>query len=149
MAGGGIAISAGAVPTTDLLSISSRGTSGDAAGSMRSLSTTREVPLTSKLLACVSTIHQARQVVVWSGMRIVKSRDWCREGVTEYGIKIEGPTSAGGKGGAEEVCILGRLILALMLLADSSWQRSLILRRPAGQLRVYAKQAAGRMMLKW
>lgn len=86
----------------------------------------------------------------WSGLRIVAGATGPVTGVTAYGIKLEGPTSAGL--GTEEGLYIGSgwdvgLDIAsggIQLAAQSDPATPV-----AGQLRLYAKAIAGRVMPKW
>ncbi|MEO5499652.1 MAG: right-handed parallel beta-helix repeat-containing protein, partial [Candidatus Saccharimonadales bacterium] len=92
----------------------------------------------------------------WSGLRVVANGTGAVSGVTEYGIKLEGPGTPGA--GTETGMYIG-----------TGWDTGLDVQSgglnlagyttggnpddpptPAtGNLRVYAKSVAGRMMLKW
>jgi len=86
----------------------------------------------------------------WSGLRIVAAATGAVSGVNEYGLKLEGPSSPGS--GNEEAVYVGTgwdigidvQSGGLQLAAQSD---------PAapgsGNLRIYAKDIAGRIMPKW
>ncbi len=87
---------------------------------------------------------------VWSGMRIVSGSTGAAAGVTSYGLKLEGPTSSGS--GTDSAVYVGTgwdLGLDIqsggLQLASSSAEPN----SPAsGNLLVYSKDVAGRMLLK-
>ncbi len=87
---------------------------------------------------------------VWSGMRVVANATGPASGVTSYGIKLEGPSSAGA-GTAIGLDIASGFDIGLDI-ASGGMQLSALASDPptptAGNLRVYAKSMAGRMMLK-
>lgn len=86
----------------------------------------------------------------WSGVRIVANATGPASGVTAYGIKLEGPTSQGA--GTEEAMYVGTgwdigvdiQSGGLQLAAQNDPATP-----AAGNLRIYAKDIAGRVMPKW
>ncbi len=86
----------------------------------------------------------------WSGLRIVAGATGPVSGVTAYGIKLEGPTSAGA--GTEEGLYIGSGWDVGLDIASGGIQlaaQSDPATPAAGQLRLYAKAIAGRVMPKW
>lgn len=86
----------------------------------------------------------------WSGMRIVADATGAASGVTAYGIKLEGPTAAGA--GVEEAMYVGTgwdigvdIQSGGMQLAAQTDPAA----PAAGNLRIYAKDIAGRVLPKW
>lgn len=87
---------------------------------------------------------------VWSGMRIVADATGAAAGVNAYGIKLEGPTTPGT--GTENAVYVGTgwdigvdIQSGGMQLAAQSDPAA----PAAGNLRIYAKDIAGRVMPKW
>lgn len=86
----------------------------------------------------------------WSGLRIAANATGPVTGVTEYGIKLEGPTSPGA--GQETAAYVGTgwdigvdvQSGGIQLAAQSDPAAP-----AAGNLRIYAKDIAGRVMPKW
>jgi hypothetical protein len=86
----------------------------------------------------------------WSGMRVVAGPTGAVAGVTEYGIKLEGPTTPGA--GAEEGLYVGSGWDIGLDIASGGIQMAAQADpgTPAsGQLRIYAKTIAGRVLPKW
>lgn len=86
----------------------------------------------------------------WSGMRIVAGANGAASGVTAYGIKLEGPTTAGA--GTDEGLYVGTGWDVGLDLASGGIQmaaQSDPATPAAGTLRFYAKTIAGRTMPKW
>jgi len=151
VAGKGIAIAAGAVPTTDLLSISNAGRAVTAAG-VNGLSV--------NYVGGAAAVEAAGMRVdfapggtsggTWSGLRVVANATGASSGVTAYGIKLEGPTSQGT--GTEEGMYVGTGWdigvdiqsggIQLAAQTDPAAPAS-------SNLRIYAKDIAGRIMPKW
>ncbi|GAC1603238.1 MAG: hypothetical protein NVS3B29_07560 [Candidatus Saccharimonadales bacterium] len=86
----------------------------------------------------------------WSGLRIVANATGPATGVTEYGIKLEGPTTAGA-GAAQAVHVGSGWDIGLDLqsggiqLAAQADPAS----PAANNIRIFAKNIAGRTMPKW
>ncbi len=86
----------------------------------------------------------------WSGVRVVANATGPASGVTAYGIKLEGPTSQGA--GTEEGMYIGTgwdigvdiQSGGIQLAAQNDPAAP-----AAGNLRIYAKDIAGRVMPKW
>lgn len=86
----------------------------------------------------------------WSGVRIVANATGPASGVTAYGIKLEGPTNQGA--GTEEAMYIGTgwdigvdIQSGGIQLASQNDPAT----PAAGNLRIYAKDIAGRVMPKW
>lgn len=85
----------------------------------------------------------------WSGMRIVANATGAAAGVNEYGLKIEGPSSPGA-GNEVGINITSGWDIGIdigsggLQLADQSEPAT----PAAGELRIYAKSVAGRLMLR-
>ncbi len=86
----------------------------------------------------------------WSGMRIVANTTGAVAGVSEYGIKLEGPTAAGA--GTEEAVYVGTG-WDIGVDIQSGGMQLAAQAEPAvpaaGNLRIYAKDIAGRVLPKW
>lgn len=149
-AGKGIAIAAGTVPTTDLLSISNAGQGVTAAGvnglSVNYVGGAANVEASGMR---VDLTPGGTSGGTWNGLRVVTNATGAGTGVAMNGIKLEGPTAAGA--GTESALYVG-----------TGWDIGLDLNSgglqfgvqtdpstpAAGELRVYAKVIAGRTMLK-
>ena len=86
----------------------------------------------------------------WSGIRVVANSTGAVSGVTSYGLKLEGPSSAGA--GTEEAAYVGTgwdigvdIQSGGIQLATQSDPAT----PAAGNLRIYAKDIAGRVLPKW
>lgn len=86
----------------------------------------------------------------WSGVRIVANATGAASGVTSYGLKLEGPSTP-GSGSEVGVQVGGGFDIGIDI-ASGAMQMTDLSNEPAspatGDLRVYAKDIAGRMMLK-
>lgn len=146
----GVSIVAGAVPTTDLFSVDNTGqavTTGGVNG------------IAVKYVGGAAAVESAGVRVdltpgtttggAWSGMRVVAGGTGAVSGVSENGIKVEGPTSPGA--GTETGVYIGTGWDIGLDLNSGGLQLS-VQNDPgtpaAGKLRVYAKTIAGRTMLK-
>lgn len=150
-AGKGIAIAAGAVPTTDLLSITNAGQPITTAG-INGLSVNYVGGAAGVEASGIRVDYAPGSTSggTWSGLRIVANATGPVTGVTAYGIKLEGPTAQGA--GTEEGMYIGTGWdigvdiqsggLQLAAQTDPSTPA-------AGNLRIYAKDIAGRVMPKW
>lgn len=150
-AGKGIAITAGVVPTTDLLSISNAGKAVTAAG-VNALSVNYEGGAAAVEAAGmrVDFAPGTTSGGTWSGLRVVANATGASSGVTAYGIKLEGPTSAGA--GTEEGMYIGTgwdIGIDIQSGGIQLAAQSDPVAPAAGNLRIYAKDIAGRIMPKW
>lgn len=86
----------------------------------------------------------------WSGLRIVADATGPASGVSAYGIKIEGPTTPGA-GTEIGLKVAGGFDIGVDI-ASGSLQMAAITDEPsvptAGSMKIYAKEIAGRMILK-
>ncbi len=150
-AGKGIAIAAGAIPTADLLSITNAGQGVTAAG-VNGLSV-NYVGGAANVEASGMRVDFAPGGTSggkWSGLRIVANATGAASGVTAYGIKLEGPSSQGA--GTEEAMYIGTgwdigvdiQSGGIQLAAQNDPSTP-----AASNLRIYAKDIAGRVMPKW
>ncbi|MFZ1812663.1 MAG: hypothetical protein WAU02_04095 [Candidatus Saccharimonadales bacterium] len=147
----GVKIAAGAVPTTNLFTIDNTGqavTTNDANG------------LAVNYVGGAGAIEAAGMRVdyapggtsgsSWSGVRIVANATGAASGVTSYGLKLEGPSTPGA--GSEVGVQVGGGFDIGIDIASGAIQMADLQNEPAspatGDLRVYAKDVAGRMMLK-
>ncbi|MEO5948919.1 MAG: hypothetical protein ABIP74_00795 [Candidatus Saccharimonas sp.] len=147
----GVKIAAGAVPTADLFTVDNTGQAVTAAGING---------VAVKYVGGAAAVEGAGIRVdstpgttsggVWSGLRIVAAATGPVTGVTAYGIKLEGPTAQGA--GTETATYVGTgwdigidIQSGGMQLAAQSDPAS----PAAGNLRIYAKDIAGRIMPKW
>jgi hypothetical protein len=149
--GKGVKIIAGTLPTTHLLSIDNAGqavTAADVNG------------LDINYVGGSAAVEAAGLRIdytpggtsggVWSGLRIVANTTGAVSGVTEYGLKLEGPSSPGA--GTEEAMYIGTgwdigldvQSGGLQLAAQTDPAAP-----AAGNLRIYAKDIAGRIFPKW
>lgn len=87
---------------------------------------------------------------IWSGVRIVANANGPATGVTSYGIKLEGPTIA-GTGTGEGVYIGTGWDIGLDLQSGGIQLAAQTdpVAPTANNLRIYAKNIAGRMLPKW
>lgn len=86
----------------------------------------------------------------WSGVRIVADATGAVSGVNTYGLKIEGPSSPGA-GTETGIRVAGGFDIGVDI-ASGSLQMAAVTDEPsaptAGNMKIYAKDIAGRMMLK-
>jgi hypothetical protein len=86
----------------------------------------------------------------WSGLRIVADATGPASGVSAYGIKIEGPTTPGA-GTEIGLKVAGGFDIGVDI-ASGSLQMAAVTNEPtspvAGSMKIYAKDIAGRMLLK-
>ncbi len=86
----------------------------------------------------------------WSGLRIVADATGPASGVSAYGIKIEGPTTPGA-GTEIGLKVAGGFDIGVDI-ASGSLQMAAVTDEPsvptAGSMKIYAKEIAGRMILK-
>lgn len=149
-AGKGIAIAAGAVPTTDLLSISNSG-QAVTTGGVNGLGVTYVggAAAVESSGVRVDLTPGATSGGTWSGMRVVANPTGAASGVSENGIKLDGPTSPGT--GTETGVYIGTG-WDIGLDLNSGGLQLAVQNDPsapaAGELRVYAKSIAGRTMLE-
>ena len=147
----GISIAAGTVPTSDLFSISNSGqgvtTAGVNALSVNYVGGAAAVEASGMR---VDFTPGTTSGGTWSGLRIVANATGPASGVTAYGLKLEGPSSQGA--GTEEGMYVGTgwdigvdvQSGGLQLAAQSEPSTP-----AAGNLRIYARDIAGRVMPKW
>lgn len=86
----------------------------------------------------------------WNGLRIVANATGAVTGVTEYGLKLEGPTTPGT--GTETGAYIGTGWDIGLDLQSGGMQLAAIsdpASPAAGNLRIYAKTVAGRVVPKW
>ena len=150
-AGKGIALAAGVVPTTDLFNITNAG---------KPVTTAGVNGLSVNYVGGAAAVESSGMRVdftpgstsggTWSGMRIVANATGPASGVNAYGIKLEGPTAQGA--GIEEGMYIGTgwdigadIQSGGIQLATQSDPSA----PAAGNLRIYAKDIAGRVMPKW
>lgn len=150
-AGKGIVIAAGVVPTADLMSISNAGQAVTTAGvNGLSVDYTGGAAAVEAAGMRVDYAPGTTSGGTWSGIRVVANATGPVSGVTSYGIKLEGPTSAGA--GTEKALYVGTgwdigidIQSGGMQLAAQSDPGA----TAAGNLKIYAKDIAGRIMPKW
>ena len=150
-AGGTISIAAAAVPTADMVSISN---------TAQGITTSGVNDLSVNFVGGNAAIESSGVRIdyapggtsggTWSGLRIVANATGAATGVTAYGIKLEGPSTAGS--GTNEGLYVG-----------TGWNIGLDIQSggiqlaaqtdpaapAAGNLRIYAKNIAGRILPKW
>lgn len=140
------------VPTADQVSITNAGSSGVTIAGVNGISVNYKGGAAA-VEAAGMRIDFAPGTTsggTWSGMRIVANATGAVSGVTEYGIKLEGPSSSGG-GTAEAMYVGSGWDIGLDLqsggiqLAGQTDPAS----PAANNLRIYAKNIAGRMLPKW
>ncbi len=146
----GIKIAAGAPPTADMLTIDNTG---------QAITTNNVNGVDVNYVGGAAAVEGAGMRIdytpggtsggTWSGLRVVANATGPATGVTAYGIKIEGPTSAGA--GTEIGLRVASGFDIGMDIASGGLQLSAMSdpsTPAAGNLRVYAKTNAGRTMLK-
>lgn len=147
----GVKIAAGAAPTTDLFTVENTG---------QAVSTDNVNGVKVNYVGGTGAIEGAGIRVdytpggttgsTWSGMRIVANNTGAVSGVTEYGLKLEGPGSP-GSGTEVGVGVAGGFDIGVdiasggLQMADEGSDPSA---PAAGNLRVYSRDIAGRMLLK-
>lgn len=148
----GINIAAGAVPTTDLLTISNAGQAVTSAG-VNGIGVTfvgGAAAVESSGIR-VDLTPGAASGGTWSGMRIVANATGAASGVNENGITIDGPTSPGA--GTEKGLEVGTGWDIGIDIQSGGMQLTADANEPAtpaaGNLRIYAKDIAGRIMPKF
>jgi hypothetical protein len=147
----GMQIVAGVVPTANLLTIDNTG---------QAVTTANANGLGINYVGGAAAVEAAGLRIdfvpggtsggTWSGMRIVANATGAVSGVTEYGLKLEGPTSPGS--GTETAMYIGTgwdigidvQSGGLQLAAQSDPAAP-----ASGNLRIYAKDIAGRILPKW
>lgn len=147
----GVSIVAGAVPTADMFTITNAGQGVTAAGVNG---------LAVNYIGGAAGVEAAGMRVdftpggttggVWSGIRVVANATGAVSGVTEYGLKLEGPATPGV--GTEKAMYVGTgwdlgvdiQSGGLQLAAQTDPAAP-----AAGNLRIYAHDIAGRVMPKW
>lgn len=153
----GVEINAGAAPTTDIFKVSNTGFGTTTANAdAAQIDYVGGAAAVEGAGARINLTPGTTTGGTWSGMRVVAGATGAASGVTEYGIKVEGPTSPGT--GTETGMYIG-----------TGWDTGLDVQSgglnlagyttggtpddpptpAADNLRVYAKKIAGRMMLKW
>jgi hypothetical protein len=155
-AGSNFRISASAVPSVDQLSISNAGQAVTAAGiNGLSINYIGGAAAVESAGARIDITPGGTSGGTWSGLRIVANGTGAVTGVTEYGIKIEGPTSPGS--GTQTGMYIGTgwntglnvQSGGLNLAGYTSGGNPSDPAAPAtDNLAVYAKRVSGRMLLK-
>jgi hypothetical protein len=154
-AGVNLQVAATAVPTSDLVSITNTGQAVTTAVNGLSINYTGGAAAVEAAAARIDLTPGTTSGGTWSGMRIVANGTGAVSGVTEYGVKIEGPATPGA--GTETGVYVGTgwdtgldvqsggLNLAGYTSAGNPADPAAA---ATGNLRVYAKKVAGRMLLK-
>lgn len=87
----------------------------------------------------------------WSGMRVIAGATGAATGVTQFGIKLDGPTTPGA--GTETAVRVASGWDIGIDIQSGGMQLATMANDPAapaaGNLRIYAKDIAGRVMPKW
>jgi hypothetical protein len=149
-AGSKLAISASAAPTTSLVSISNAG---------QATTTANANGLIINYVGGAAAVEGAGLRVdvapgstsggTWSGMRIVANATGAASGVTEYGLKVEGPSSPGS--GTEVGLSVGTGWDIGLSLASGGIQMAALSSDPSapatGNLRLWAKKVVNRNTL--
>ncbi len=149
---GTLVINSGAnVPTTDQATIDNTGSTGVVAAGVNGLSVKYKGGAAAVEAAGLRIDYQPGTTSggTWSGLRIVAAATGAASGVTSYGLKLEGPTSAGT--GQDTAIRIGTgwdigadIQSGGLQLADALTDPN----TPAsGNLRVYSRLVAGRSML--
>ncbi len=149
-AGKGVKIAAGTVPTADLFSVDNSGQAVTTAGvNGIGVNYVGGAAAVESSGVRVDLTPGTTSGGTWSGMRIVANPTGAASGVSENGIKVDGPTSAGA--GTETGVYIGTgwdigldLNSGGLQLASQSDPAT----PAAGDIRVYAKTVAGRILLK-
>lgn len=150
-AGKGIVIAAGVVPTTDLMSISNAGYGVTTAGvSGLSVDYVGGAAAIESSGVRIDYAPGTTSGGTWSGLQVIANATGAASGVTAYGIKIEGPASP-GSGSEVGLHVAGGFDIGVDI-ASGSLQLAAVSNEPAspaaGNMKVYAKEIAGRMILK-
>lgn len=146
----GIKVAAGAAPTADIFTIDNTGQAVTTAG-VSGLQVTYVGGATTGESSGIRVDYTpgATSTSTWNGMRIVANATGAASGVSENGLKLEGPSSPGS--GTETAVKIGT---GWDIGADlqSGGLQFAAMSDPAtpaaNNLRVYAKAVSGRMMLK-
>lgn len=147
----GVKIAAGAAPTADLFTVDNAG---------QAVATNNVNGVKVNYVGGTGAIEGAGIRVdytpggtsgsTWSGMRIVANSTGATSGVTEYGLKLEGPGSQGA-GTEVGVGVAGGFDIGVDI-ASGGLQMADLGSEPsaptAGNLRVYSRDIAGKMLLK-
>ncbi len=147
----GVRIAAGAAPTADLFTVDNTG---------QAVATNNVNGVKVNYVGGTGAIEGAGVRVdytpggtsgsTWSGVRIVSATTGPASGVTSYAMKLEGPSTPGA-GTAVGIGVAGGFDVGVdiasggLQMADMSSEPSA---PAAGALKVYAKDIAGRMLLK-
>jgi hypothetical protein len=155
-AGGGVHVTATAVPTVDQVAITNAGQAVTTAGvNGLSINYSGGAAAVESAGARIDLTPGGTSGGTWSGLRIVANGTGAVSGVTEYGIKLEGPTSPGV--GTETGLYIGTgwdtglnvQSGGLNLAGYTSGGNPSDPPVPAtDNLAVYAKRVSGRMLLK-
>ncbi len=150
---GALRIDSGAsVPTADQVSVNNTGSSGVTTNGVNGISVNYKGGAAAVESAGMRIDYAPGTTAggIWSGLRIVANATGPVTGVTAYGIKLEGPTAAGA--GTEVGMYVGSgwdigvdVQSGGMQLAAQTDPAA----PTAGNLRIYAKDIAGRIMPKW
>lgn len=147
----GVKIAAGAVPTADLFSVDNTG---------QAVTTDNVNGIDINYVGGAAAVEGAGMRVdytpggtsggTWSGMRIVSNATGPVSGVSTFGLKLEGPSSPGA-GTETGIKVAGGFDIGVDI-ASGSLQMAAVASEPAapaaGNMKIYAKDIAGRMMLK-
>jgi len=152
-----VSIVAGAAPTVDMFNVSNIGQPNVTAGASGIQVTYVGGPAAVEASGVrVDLTPGTTSGGTWNGMRVVANPTGAASGVQINGIKLEGPTSIGA--GSETGMYIGTgwdtgLDVQSGGLNLAGYTSAGVPADPAapvaGNLRVYAKKVAGRMMLKW
>ena len=152
-AASGVRVSSSAAPTVDQVAIDNTASTGVTTAGVNGLSVNYKGGAAAVEAAGIRVDYApgATSGGTWSGLRIVANATPAASGVTSYGIKLEGPTSS-GTGQDTGLYITGTgwdigidIRSGGLQLAAQSDPAS----PAAGNLRIYAKDIAGRIMPKW
>lgn len=147
----GVKIAAGAAPTASLFSVDNAG---------QAITTTNVNGIDVNYVGGAAAVEGAGMRVdytpggtsggTWSGMRIVANATGPVSGVSTFGLKLEGPSSPGA-GTETGIRVAGGFDIGVDI-ASGSLQMAAVSSEPAtpaaGNMKIYAKEIAGRMMLK-
>lgn len=147
----GVRIAAGAAPTADIFSVDNAG---------QAVVTDNVNGIDVNYVGGAAAVEGAGMRVdytpgatsggAWSGMRIVANATGPVSGVSTFGLKLEGPSSPGA-GTETGIKVAGGFDIGVDI-ASGSLQMAAADSEPsapaAGNMKIYAKDIAGRMMLK-
>ncbi|CAN5380327.1 hypothetical protein BH10PAT3_BH10PAT3_3070 [soil metagenome] len=149
-AGSNLQLNASAAPTVDQLAISNSGQANTTAGvNGLSINYVGGAAAVESAAAKIDLTPGTTTGGTWSGVRVVANATGPVSGVTEYGIKLEGPSTQ-GSGTETGVYIDNKWDIGLDI-QSGGLNLAAISDPPtpaADNLRVYAKKVSGRMLLK-